>query len=177
MIELDDARLVQETLDGNQRAFEQLVERYQKPLYNIAFRITGDASDAEDVAQTAFLKAYEKLASFNPRFKFFSWLYRIAVNEALNTEKQRQHHDLLDESNVAGDGIEEQVDRDGIVHRCIQRLKPDYRAVVVLRHFEDLSYEEIGRALDLPVKTVKSRLFSARSMLREIFIEQGLTLG
>jgi len=176
MSEADDARLVRETLGGNLRAFEALIDRYQKPVYNVAYRITGDAADAEDVAQNAFLKAFERLRSFNPRFKFFSWLYRITINEALNTEKKRHHHDVLDESAVAGQGMEEHVDRDGLVQRCIQRLTPDYRAVVVLRHFEDLSYEEIGKTLGLPVKTVKSRLFSARTMLRELLTQEGLRL-
>ena len=176
MSEADDARLVRETLGGKLRAFEELVDRYQHQVYNVAFRITGDAADAEDVAQSAFLKAFEKLSQFNPKFKFFSWLYRIAVNEALNSEKRRHHHDVLEESEVAGEEIDEQVDRDGIVQRCIQRLPPDQRTVVILRHFEDLSYEEISRTLRLPLKTVKSRLFSARTVLRELLTQQGLTL-
>jgi RNA polymerase sigma-70 factor (ECF subfamily) len=176
MSESDDARLVRETLGGDLKAFELLVDRYQQAVFNIAYRITGDAADAEDVAQSAFLKAFEKLRSFNPRFKFFSWLYRIAVNEALNAEKKRRHYDVLDESTAPGHSPDEHVDREDIVQRCIQKLTPDYRAVLVLRHFEDLSYEEIGRALQLPVKTVKSRLFSARSMLRDFLTQQGLTL-
>lgn len=176
MSEADDARLVHETLAGNLRAFEQLVDRYQKQVYTVAFRITGNAADAEDVAQSAFLKAFEKLRSFNPRFKFFSWLYRIAVNEALNSEKRQRYHDTLDESTVAGEGLEELVDRDGIIQRCIQRLTPDHRSVLVLRHFEDLSYEEIAETLRLPVKTVRSRLFAARTVLRELLTQQGLTL-
>ena len=174
MTESDDARLVGETLEGNLGAFECLVDRYQQALYNVAFRITGDAADAEDVAQSAFLKAYEKLRSYDPKFKFFSWLYRIAVNEALNTEKKRRHHDALDESTVADRPMDEQVDRDGIVQRCLDRLTPDHRTVVILRHFEDLSYEEIGETLGLPVKTVKSRLFSARVKLRDLLTQQGL---
>lgn len=176
MSEADDARLVRETLGGNLRAFEELVDRYQHQVYNVAFRITGDEADAEDVAQSAFLKAFEKLSQFNPKFKFFSWLYRIAVNEALNSEKRRHHHDVLEESEVAGGEIDEHVDRDGIVQQCIQRLTPDQRTVVILRHFEDLSYEEISQTLRLPLKTVKSRLFSARTVLRELLTQQGLTL-
>ena len=170
----DDARLVGETLEGNLSAFERLVDRYQQALYNVAFRITGDAADAEDIAQSAFLKAYEKLRSYDPKFKFFSWLYRIAVNEALNTQKKRRHHDALEESTLADHATDEQVDRDGIIQRCLDRLTPDHRTVVILRHFEDLSYEEIGETLGLPVKTVKSRLFSARVKLRDLLIQQGL---
>ena len=176
MSEADDARLVRETLAGNLKAFEQLVDRYQKQIYNVAYRITGNAADAEDVAQNAFLKAFERLHSFNPRFKFFSWLYRIAVNEALNSEKRQRYHDTLDESTLAGEAMEEHVDRDGIIQRCIQRLRPDHRSVLVLRHFEDLSYEEIAETLHLPVKTVRSRLFTARTVLRELLTQQGLTL-
>jgi RNA polymerase sigma-70 factor (ECF subfamily) len=172
-----DRALVRRCLEGEPRCFELLVERYQKVLYNVAFRMLGDPEDALDVAQTALLKAYEKLADYDPRHKFFSWVYRIAVNESLNVaRKQRNHEPLPEGLEEPAKGPMEQYDEKQLKERiseAILRLPPDYRQVVVLRHYGELSYREIAEALGIPEKTVKSRLFSARRQLADLLVPRG----
>jgi RNA polymerase sigma-70 factor (ECF subfamily) len=176
----EDAVLVQECLQGNPQSFEVLVDRYQHAMYNVALRIVHDLEDAADVTQSAFVKVYENLASFNPRYKFFSWLFRIVVNEALNLLKKRKPYAELEERHLAvesspdGNLLEEEVQAK--VERALMDLKFEYRLVVVLRHFQNLSYEEISYIADVPEKTVKSRLFTARKLLREKLMRQGVEL-
>ena len=137
MSEPDDKTLVSQSLDGDNRSFELLVDRYQKVLYNVAFRMLGNPEDALDVAQTALLKAYQKLADYDPRHKFFSWVYRIAVNESLNVVRRQRDHEPLPEGLVEpAKGPMEQYDEKQLkeqISEAILRLPPDYRQVVVLR--------------------------------------------
>jgi RNA polymerase sigma-70 factor (ECF subfamily) len=133
----------------------------------------GDYEDARDAVQTAFVRAYERLDTFDPDRKFFSWMYRIAVNECLNTIQGRKPiEDLPLDVSVDGDAFA-QVESGELrerVQAALTRLTPEYREVVVLRHFADLSYEEIGDSLHIPVKTVKSRLFTARERLAALLV-------
>jgi len=145
------------------------VDRYQQRLFNVALRMLGNVQDAEDVTQTVFLNAFRKLGTYDPSYRFFSWIYRMTVNESLNTLKRRKHTVILeDELGIPAPGGEpdratEVQDRVG---KALMELKPDDRAVVVLKHFVSFSYEEIAEVLEVPVKTVKSRLFTARERLR-----------
>ena len=178
MVDKEDGALVQQCVGGDKRAFETLVEKYQKPMFNVALRMTRNYSDAEDIAQATFLKAYENLRSFDPRYKFFSWLYRIAMNESLNFVNQRKQVEELSED-ISSDekSAEESYDEDQTsrsVQDALMQLKADHRAVVVLKHLQRLSYEEISKILDIPEKKVKSRLFTARLMLKDVFIAKGL---
>lgn len=178
MTEHTDEDLVQKCQQGDARAFDAIVERHQKTVYNLALRMVRDPDEAADVAQAVFVKAYEKLKSFDPKFKFFSWIYRIAVNEALNVLDQRKRFDALDGVEPAEE-VEEESDDDAIVQeRRIQdglmMLNVDHRAVIILKHMQGLSYQEIAQILNLPEKTVKSRLFSARQTLRDILMRKGL---
>ena len=129
----------------------------------------GNVQDAEDVTQTAFGNAFAALDSFDPRHRFFSWIYRMTVNESLNTLKRRRNVVSLDGSfDVPATGISESTaEAEDRVGKALLELKPDDRAVVVLRHFVSFSYEEISDVLGVPVKTVKSRLFTARERLRQ----------
>jgi RNA polymerase sigma-70 factor, ECF subfamily len=178
MEELDDRDLVRRSLSGEQKAFETLLDRYERAIYNLALRMVNNVDDAADLTQVVFIKAYEKLGTYNERFKFFSWLYKIAVNTSLNFLEQQKKQDLLGDRDVSeGPVVEEQFDAAERVQKledAILRLEPDYRVVIVLKHFHDLSYDEIGRILDIPEKTVKSRLFTARGLLREILVKLGL---
>jgi RNA polymerase sigma-70 factor (ECF subfamily) len=163
-----DSALVARCLAGEVDAFEPLVLRYQRPLYNVALRMLGDREEARDVVQAAFLKAYEKLSSFDPRYRFFSWVYRIVLNESLNVRGRRKPTDPLSVEPVASFGPEEAVqqrERQDGVQAALLRLPVDDRQVLVLRHFAELSYAEIGDALGLAEKTVKSRLHEARQKL------------
>jgi RNA polymerase sigma-70 factor (ECF subfamily) len=178
MLEPDDIDLVRRCLGGDLKAFEIIVERYQKPVFNVALRILSSTDDAADIAQATFVKAYEKLSSYNDKHKFFSWLYRIAVNTSLNFLEQKKRSDLLGDQEVSqGNQVEEELDAAERVEKlddAILNLPVDYRVVIVLKHFHDLTYEEIGVILDIPDKTVKSRLFTARQMLKEILLKAGL---
>ncbi|TLY31090.1 MAG: sigma-70 family RNA polymerase sigma factor [Ignavibacteria bacterium] len=170
MIDDEDRSLVCRTLAGDRRAFEQIVERYQKVIYNVALRMRSRAEDAEDITQSVFLKAYESLGTYKPRYKFFSWIYRIAVNESLNFVNRQKQHEELDQNIPDLDPSAEQVadehDLTRIVDEGLMRLRVEERAIIVLNHFHNLSYGEIGYILDIPEKTVKSRLYSARQLLR-----------
>jgi RNA polymerase sigma-70 factor (ECF subfamily) len=168
-----DRRLLERFRGGDREAFAELVARYQRPVYNAAWWITRSADDANDVAQDVFLKVAEHLDDYDPRFRPFSWIYRIAVNEALNLVRRHGRSDPLDDEADAdddGDGDPARIASDGEIARRLQdalmRLPAHDRAVITLRHFAELSYREIADALDLDEKTVKSRLFEARSRLK-----------
>jgi RNA polymerase sigma-70 factor (ECF subfamily) len=177
--ENDDALLVRRCLRGEDAAFAVLVQRHQKAVFNLALRMLKDYQEAQEITQEVFIKAYEKLDTFDERFKFFSWIYRMAVNAALNRAKRRRRFDALaEDSDYASASPNphedyEESETDENVQRALMLLKPDYRAVLVLKHFEGLSYEEIGEALGIPEKTVKSRLFTARQMLKDVLLKQG----
>ena len=167
-----DRALVRRYLEGQMDAAGGLVDRYQKRLYNIALRMLDNAQDAEDVTQTVFLNAFLKLRTYDPMYRFFSWIYRMTVNESLNVLKRRQRIVTLEDIPVAGSGTGAETEAQDQVGRALMLLKPDDRAVVVLRHFMFFSYEEIAEVLEIPVKTVKSRLFTARERLRLALLEQ-----
>ncbi len=171
-----DRALVRRFLDGHRDAATGLVDRYQAPLFNVALRMLGDAQDAEDVTQTVFLNAFLKLRSYDARFKFFSWIYRMTVNESLNALKRRKRTvALADDAGLASHErpADRAVEADDWVGRALMSLKPDDRAVVVLSHFASFSYQEIADVLEIPVRTVKSRLFTARERLRLALGERG----
>lgn len=178
MSEDHDAELVQRCVGGDRKAFEALVVRYQGPVYNAAFRMLRNPDDARDVAQTVFLKAYEHLADYDPKYRFYSWIYRIALNESINALNGRKR--LVP---IAGDEVDERrgadddLDSEQVSHRvqaALMTIKPEYRAVIVLKHFLDMSYEDIGQILELPEKTVKSRLFTGRQLLKDALQTSGI---
>jgi RNA polymerase sigma-70 factor (ECF subfamily) len=173
-----DSSLVIETLNGDREAFGMLVERYERQIFNLAFRICGDYEDAMDVTQTVFVKAFERLRTFDPSRKFFSWLYRMGVNESLNQVKRQSRIVRVEfDPPSRSPGPEQQVIReqaDGLVQSALRRLGEDYRVVIILRHFVDLSYSQIADVLAIPEKTVKSRLYSARQRMKELLTEAGL---
>lgn len=177
----DDARdqqLVLDTLAGERRAFGQLVNLYQKPVYNAALRIVKDTELAADVTQTAFLKAYENLNTYNPKYRFFSWLYRIAINTALNEHGKRRHHESVYDVDIADDITPEDttssLELQDRVGDALLELNPQDRALILLRHYQKFSYEELGFIFDVRSKTIKSRLFTARQRLKEIFEQRGI---
>lgn len=179
MIEDEDAPRVRQTLEGDPKAFEALVLKYHKPIFNITCRMVVDHDDAEDITQTVFLKAYTKLATFNFHFKFFSWLYRMAVNESLNFLKEKKRFSELSGQYVSSDkGPDDTVhdhEQSEQMQTALMQLALDSRIVIVLKHFMELSYQEMSWILDIPEKTVKSRLFTARQNLKEIIVKKGMT--
>jgi RNA polymerase sigma-70 factor, ECF subfamily len=171
MSAVDDADLVRACCEGDGNAFAALLERYERPVYNAALRMLGDADDARDVAQTVFLKVYERIGDYDPRYRFYSWIYRIALNESINALKRRRQFVPIDDDLAAGLPGPEQTLADEQFASCVQAglmsLQENYRTVIVLKHFLDMSYQQMSQILELPEKTVKSRLFSARQLLRD----------
>lgn len=166
----DDAALVNRSLAGDATAFETLVTRHQRALYTVACRMLGNPEDAADALQGALIKAYQHRARFDPRHRFFSWIYRIVVNECLNMLRARRPEDELNPALAAvGTPYDTAAasERATQVQQALMQLTTDARTVIVLRHFGDLSYDEIAETLGVPSKTVKSRLHSARQKLGE----------
>jgi RNA polymerase sigma-70 factor (ECF subfamily) len=172
----DDVELVQRCRTGDRAAFDVLVLRYQSPVYNAALRMLGNREDAKDVAQNAFLKAFEHLEDFDPQYRFFSWLYRIALNEALTAMGRRKQHGAITGLEIDGAPGPEATVAGGqtavAINGALLQLVSEQRQVVILRHVLDLSYEEMAEVLQVPDKTVKSRLHSARQKLRELLINE-----
>jgi len=180
----DEQELVTRAQAGDNSAFTALVQRYQNRIYRLAKNITQNKEDAEDVLQEAFLKAYSHLDTFQRNAKFYTWIVRIAVNEALMKLRKRKTDRTvpLDEPVDTGeetvnreiavweDNPEQRYSRDEmqqILDEAVQDLKPDFRAVFLLRDIEELSTEETAEALGVSVPAVKSRLLRARLALRE----------
>ena len=163
-----DLAAVRRCLDGEQAAFEELVLRYQRPLFNVALRLLGRYDAAHDATQTAFVKAYRHLRTFDQKQRFFSWIYRILRNECLNALRSQPVWEPLSDGLLGPerptDAIED-MERQRAVHQAVMSLDTEYREVIALRHFADMSYEDIAATLGIPAKTVKSRLYSARQRL------------
>jgi RNA polymerase sigma-70 factor, ECF subfamily len=173
-----DQTLLQRYRNGDASAFRQLVVRYERPMYNAAFWVLRNTDDARDVAQTVFMRVAERSDEYDPNYKFFSWIYRMAVNEALNLLRRNDREVALDDDADFPD--EESADpqrsvQDGQRSRelrsALMKMSVTDRTVLTLRHFSELSYREIGDVLDLDEKTVKSRLFEARQRLKAMLPE------
>ena len=166
----DENGLIARCLAGDGAAFEPLVARYHRPLFRVAARLLGNRDEAEDATQTAFLKAYQALATCDRERRFFSWIYRILVNECLNMLRARRPVEPLAEE-LAAPGTADPVDTAETcrrVRRALLQLPAAQRDVILLRHFAEMRYDQIAAALGVPEKTVKSRLFSARQRLCEL---------
>ena len=181
---LDETTLVAQAREGNTRAFGELVRRYEGKIFRLAQHITQNREDAEDVLQETFMKAYEHLDQFKGDSKFYTWIVRIAVNQALMKLRRRKTDKSvsLDETIDTGEDTitreiaawdenpEQRFSRDElgeILDTAVDSLEPPYRSVFVLRDVEELSTEETAEALNLSVPAVKSRLLRARLQLRE----------
>ena len=170
--------LVRRCRQGDGQAMEILLTHYEKPVYNAAFRMLGNPDDAADVTQTVFLKAFENILRYDPAYRFFSWIYRIAINESLDQLKRRRHDRPLvaepaAETASPGESVQNLQLGDEI-QAVLLELDPDLRAVIVLRYFTECDYREIGTTLGIPEKTVKSRLFSARRDMRRRLQRHGI---
>jgi len=177
-----DYDLVRAALGGSERAFRTLVERYQRAVLSLVTRILLNREDAEDVAQEAFVKAFTKLDTFDPAYKFSNWLFKIAHNTALDalrkrgtspasidpgggTEDEWVWTQIADPRAPAPDEAAAMAEFRADVERALGRLRPEFRAVIVLRHLEGRAYEDIAEILSLPLGTVKTFLFRARREL------------
>lgn len=171
-----DRERVQLVLQGDQDSFSDLVNDYQRSVYNLAFRMLGDRTEAEDAAQEAFIRAYHNLKSYDPARPFKTWLLSIASHYCIDLIRKRRMsfqslEDLLPGqmmSAIEQWSVEDHVVEDesvASIQRMLAQLRPDDRAIIVLRYWNDMSYEDIAEALGATVSVIKSRLFRARQAL------------
>lgn len=184
---LTDGELIISAMTGRTEGFEELVHRYQRPITGYVFRMLGDYEASLDVTQEVFIKVYNSLAKYSDEYKFSTWLYRIAHNAAIDHMRRNSNTAQSIEAENADGTFQLQIESrspspeqdhernewrteiDAVV-RC---LPTAYRDLIILRHSRDLSYDEIAEVTNLPLGTVKNRLFRAREMMRELFIERG----
>jgi RNA polymerase sigma-70 factor (ECF subfamily) len=176
----DDAELIAKAQEGDLFSFDHLVKKYQKRIYALAYRMMKNHDAADDIAQETFINAYLSIRSFKLGYGFYTWLYRICMNLSINYLKRQKF--VISESQFeegANPLEKETIDEDSLsllvqkeqgrkIEQAIDFLPPKYKAVFVLRVYEDLSYEEIAQTLKISVGTVMSRLFRARGKLQEL---------
>lgn len=180
----DDLRLVERVQKGDAAAFEELVHRYHRSVYNLALRLTDNPEDASDIAQETFLKVYRNMHTFRGDAELKTWIYRITVNQSSNLlrwwRRRFRHKSIAIDPEYDG-GVSERLtssletpeqttlntERRRMIQEALSRVKFDFRVAVILRDIEGLSYEEIGQTLGLSVGTVKSRISRGREELRE----------
>ncbi len=173
--ELDDTALVAASKIGDQDAFAVLVQRHQRRVFNLVFRLLQNYEEANEVTQDAFFSAWQGLPSFRGDARFSTWLYRIAYNCALKQLEQRKRDNALQAAIQAepldnDDQIDAQLDahdRQAIVREHLLTLPTKYRAVLILRHLQEMTYEEMAEILTMPIGTIKTHLFRARNLLKQ----------
>jgi RNA polymerase sigma-70 factor, ECF subfamily len=184
-----DRELVATAARGFEGSFEELVKRYQRPIAAYVYRMVGDYDSALDLTQEIFIKIYSSLSRYRPEFKFSTWIYKIAHNAAIdhlrrNAGRERSlsggtesdHYDLpIECEGLSPEQQSEREERRGEIETVVRSLPTAYRELIVLRHSQDLTYEEIVEVTGLPLGTVKNRLFRAREMMRQQFLNRGIT--
>jgi RNA polymerase sigma-70 factor (ECF subfamily) len=178
---LSDIELVKQALNGNDSAYTELMNRYKKKVEIIVSRLVKKEFDVEDLVQEIFTKAFTSLSTFKSEFSFSTWLYKIATNHCIDHIRKRKisTYSLDEELELEEDTVHREIpdwsktpdyellrkEKSEIIHQAINSLPEHYRKVIILRHFEDKSYEEIAKELKLPIGTVKVHLFRARELL------------
>lgn len=187
--EATDRDLVATATTGVEGSFEELVRRYQRPISAYVYRMVGDYEAALDLTQEIFIKVYGSLARYRSEFKFSTWIYRIAHNSAvdhlrrnagrersLSSGTEADQYDLpIESSNLSPEQESERRERRLEIEAIVRSLPSAYRELILLRHSQDLTYEEIVEVTGLPLGTVKNRLFRAREMMRQQFVDRGIT--
>ena len=173
---ISDAVCVRRLQRGDIDAFEILVRRHEKAIFNLAYRMLGDYDDAAEISQEVFLSAYRAIGQFRGEANFSTWLYRIALNHAITRRKSmnsRQKRlvpldgsEIIDEAQVGPSETLEKKERRERVQSALNELEPEDASVILLRDLQDISYEDVARMLEIPVGTVKSRLHRARQALK-----------
>ena len=186
---VSDPELVASASRGLEGSFEELVNRYQRPISAFVYRMVGDYDAALDLTQEIFIKVYASLSRYRPEFKFSTWIYKIAHNAAIDHLRRTSSRERSLNAGTATDSYElplesegltpeqqsEREERRGEIENVVRSLPTAYRELIVLRHSQDLTYEEIVEVTGLPLGTVKNRLFRAREMMRQQFINRGIT--
>ena len=184
--ENEDYKIIKLCLRGKKDAFAQLVDKYNRKVYNLAYRLTSNPERAKDIAQDAFIKAYRSLDKYDPRYKFSSWLLKTVSNLCIDYHRSKQattaslevilstgaESSILRDEGVTASTEEiieeklESADLRELIREGIELLPIDYKSVVVMRHLQNFSYKEIASILNLPMGTIKARIFRARKMLK-----------
>lgn len=184
---LADGELVKSVLAGREYDFEELVRRYQRPIAAYVYRMVGDYDVALDLTQEVFIKVYASLSRYRPEFKFSTWIYKIAHNAAIDHLRRHATREAVanSEDNCGEGTVEsrrlspeqesERSERCSEIEDVVQLLPAPYRELILLRHAQDLSYEEIAEVTGLPLGTVKNRLFRAREAMRDHLMQRGIT--
>src|SRR5215203_6213377 len=186
---ISDLELITSAIGGREDGFEGLVRRYQRPITGYIFRMLGDYESSLDVSQEVFIKVYNSLSRYSSEYKFSTWLYRIAHNAAIDHMRRNSVTPQSLETESADGTYQLQIESRGPspeqdqerrewrteIDSVVECLPAAYRDLIILRHSRDLSYDEIAEVTGLPLGTVKNRLFRAREMMREIFLERGFT--
>jgi len=167
---------------GDKQAFSHLVQAYTRPIFNLTYRMLGSAEEAEDAAQETFLRAYSRLGQYDPNMKFSTWLFSIANHHCIDRLRKRRVTYISIDDNPVLENMESELpqpeheavagEQAQALHALVAQLDPDYRTPLVLRYWEELSYEEIAASLDMTVAAVKSRLFRARQQLMALYQKQ-----
>jgi RNA polymerase sigma-70 factor (ECF subfamily) len=177
MDEASDRLLVERTRGGQVEAFGELVRRYQTSVYNVCYRVLGDPAEAEDAAQEAFLRAFRRLGSYDAERPFGPWMRRIAANMSINLLNRRpqppvsfdDERDEPTDEEARPEAVTARKNRDEQVRQVFRSLPPTYRAVIELRHYQEMRYDEIAAQLGLSLPEVKTRLYRARrAMARKL---------
>jgi RNA polymerase sigma-70 factor (ECF subfamily) len=184
---VDDRQLVERALKGDEAAYRELLERFRRPVFSLIYRMIGDRELAEDLAQESFVKAFNNLDSYNPRYRFSSWLFKIANNHAIDhlrrarlatvsihgsphavdAEREEETRIVLEARDESPEQEIMALELGAEIEQAITQLRPEYRTAVILRHVESRPYEEIAEIMEIPVGTVKTFLHRARAELRE----------
>lgn len=182
-----EAVWLEQARKGDKAAFGNLIEAYQGPVFNLAYRMLNNAREAEEAAQEAFIRAYTRLDSYNPDHKFSTWMLSITSNYCIDLIRKRRalllsideplpaHPALQSEKGKGPEGQALATEREQMVQELLQTLPEDYREAVILRYWYEMSYEEIAETMDTTVSAIKSRLFRARRDLANVGIEMGLS--
>ena len=184
---MDELKIIESCLLGNTQVFSRLIDSYKNMVYNLAYRMSNNPHEAEDISQEAFLRAYQSLAHFNPSYKFSTWIYQITLNIIRDRFKKKELNYVSLDTPVETDDSEfypqtpdythnpeqiiDQQEKTHVIQKAILSLPLKYREIIVLRHLQDLSYIEISNILKLPTGTVKVRLYRAREQLRKILAD------
>ena len=187
---LTDGELIAKAIAGREDGFEELVRRYQRPITSYVYRMLGNYDASLDVTQEIFIKVYNSMTRYSSEYKFSTWLYKIAHNasidymrrnssvnqQSLEAENKDGSYELQIESKrLSPEQERERSEWRTEIETVVKCLPAGYRELIVLRHSQDLSYDEIAEITNLPLGTVKNRLFRAREMMRDMFIERGFT--
>jgi RNA polymerase sigma-70 factor (ECF subfamily) len=171
-----EAEIVAKVLKGDRQAYALLVEEYKSPIYNLAYRMTGNSEDSDDLTQETFIKAYQYLWRYNPRKKFFTWLYTIAFNLIKNRFKKNKKEKLSEELNASSltdnnPSPEEKLIEDQEISTCLLRLEDELRALLIMKYKQELSFEEIARITGKSLSAVKMRIYRGLEKLKELMKE------